>query len=282
MALKLLAATVARDAGREADTHSPEASVSGRMDARRRFLEEAKVVSSLHHPHIVAVHEAGEIEGCLYLAMELVPGSDLTRYLRPARLLPEPVALRAAAQVAEALAYAHDAGVLHRDIKPANVLLNVAEQHVKVTDFGIARTSDMDRSRSGVLVGTPAYMSPEQAAGALLDGRSDLYSLGVLLYQLVTGRLPYAADSMGQLLAQIALAVPPPLSTWRPDLPEELSVVVEQLLRKSPAARPTSAGEVARTLHALADRLSPPPSNPGRGGGLQGEPAGEPRHNRPS
>ena len=251
-------------------------------EARRRFLDEARLAARLDHPHIVRLHEAGEHQGRLYLAMELVPGTDLARYTRPARLLPEALVLRLGAQVAAALAHAHDADILHRDIKPANVIVDLAGPRAKVGDFGLARAADMDRSRSGLLVGTPAYMSPEQAAGAALDGRSDLYSLGVLLYQLLLGRLPYEAENLGRLLAQIALARPEPLSHLRPDLPAALGALVDALLQKSPSARPAHADEVARALEALATDLGAPPLEPGRAPELQGGSAGEPRHNRPS
>lgn len=269
VALKLLAS----DPGSDPDT---------RDERRRRFIEEGRLASALRHEHIVQVLEAGEHQGQLYLVMELVPGVDLTRYTRPARLLPEAPVLRIVAQVASALAHAHDQGVLHRDIKPANVIVDLAREHAKVGDFGIARAAELERSRSGLLLGTPAYMSPEQAAGGTLDGRSDLYALGVMAYQLLTGRLPYEGDSMGQLLAQIALGDPTPLSALRPDLPPALSALVARLLSKSPKDRPTVAGEVAAAFEAFAAQCLPPPLDPGCAASAAPGRSVEAGHNRPS
>src|SRR5688500_11242454 len=162
-----------------------------RGETRERFLREAAAASRLQHPDIVTVHGAGEHHGLGFIVMELVAGSDLSRYTRQARLLPEPVVLRIVARVADALAYAHTAGIVHRDVKPANVMVHLPTHQVKIADFGVARLADSARTRTGVTLGTPAFMSPEQLAGAPGDGRSDLYSLGVMLFQLLTGRLPY-------------------------------------------------------------------------------------------
>ncbi|MEW6704385.1 MAG: serine/threonine-protein kinase [Pseudomonadota bacterium] len=222
-------------------------------EARERFLQEAKTASGLHHPDIVAVHGAGEAQGRVFIVMELLTGCDLTRYTRPARLLPEPVALRIAARVAEALAYAHGLGVVHRDVKPANVMVDLARHQMKLTDFGIARLDDGLRSRSGVMMGTPSFMAPEQLAGGRVDGRADLYALGVMLFQLLTGRLPYEAASMGQLLMQIARAAPLALDSLRPDLPARLSGLVAALLQKHPAERPGDGRTVGETLRDIAD-----------------------------
>ncbi len=205
--------------------------------ARERFLREAQAASRLNHPDIVTVYGAGEERGLAYIAMEPLTGSDLTRYTRSARLLPEPVVLRIVARVAEALASAHAQGVLHRDVKPANVMVDLAAHQVKLTDFGIARLTDGERTRTGLLIGTPSFMSPEQLAGSRLDGRSDLYSLGVMLFQLLTGRLPYDGHSMGELLRAIASEEPLDLRAVRSDLPDSLAHVVATALRKPAAER---------------------------------------------
>lgn len=251
------------------------------IDARERFLREAGAAAQLHHPNIVTVYGAGQAHGYGYIVMELLTGCDLSRYTRPARLLPEPVVLEVAAQVADALAYAHAAGVLHRDVKPANVVADLPRQQVKLTDFGTARIDNGARSRSGVIAGTPLYMSPEQLAGGRLDGRSDLYALGVMLFQLLTGRLPYEAESMGQLLAQVARGAPLSLAALRPDLPAPVCQLVNQLLQKLPSDRPAHGGDVAGRLRALAAAWSQPepPVSGTVGTGSQAGSAEVPGHN---
>jgi serine/threonine-protein kinase len=255
-------------------------------EARARFLQEAKTAASLRHPDIVAVHGGGESQGRAFIVMELLSGCDLTRYTRPARLLPEPVVLRVVARVAEALAYAHGLGVVHRDVKPANVMVDLPRHQVKLTDFGIARLDDGLRSRSGVMMGTPSFMAPEQLAGGRIDGRADLYALGVMLFQLLTGRLPYDAPSMGQLLMQIARAAPLELRGLRPELPEALSDLVAALLQKDPAERPGDGSSVARALHEIETAWpAPAPLDFGRGSAVSGPGAADvPGHNagRPS
>jgi len=248
-------------------TLGADAEPTERDEVTHRFLQEARIAATLQHPHIAAVHAAGQWQGQAYLAMELLPGSDLSRYTRASRLLPEPVVLRVAARVAHALAHAHQRGVLHRDIKPGNVMLDLSRDQVKVLDFGLARLDDAARSRSGLLIATPAYMSPEQAAGAALDARSDLYALGVMLYELLTGRLPFEAASMGQLLLQIARGEPEPLQRLRPDLPPALVMLVAELLARQPDQRPEDGEAVAAQLHALADAWATPPPDTGRAAG---------------
>jgi serine/threonine-protein kinase len=250
-------------------------------EARARFLQEAKAASSLQHPDIVTVHGAGEVQGRAFIVMELLSGCDLTRYTRPARLLPEPVALRVAARIAEALGYAHGMGVVHRDVKPANVMVDLPRHQVKLTDFGIARLDDGMRSRSGVMMGTPSYMAPEQLAGGRIDGRADLYALGVVLFQLLTGRLPYEASSMGQLLAQIARGEPQSLQGLRPDLPAALGELVAGLLQKHPAERPGDGRVLARALHEIeASWPAPAPLVFGSGtGAARPGVVQDPRHN---
>jgi serine/threonine-protein kinase len=250
-------------------------------EARARFLQEARAACGLRHPDIVAVHGGGESEGRGFIVMELLSGCDLTRYTRPARLLPEPVVLRVVARIAQALAYAHGMGVVHRDVKPANVMIDLPRHQVKLTDFGIARLDDGLRSRSGVMMGTPSYMAPEQLAGGRIDGRADLYALGVVLFQLLTGRLPYEAPSMGQLLQQIARGAPQPLQGLRPDLPVALHDLVCALLQKHPAERPADGRALAAALQEIEARWpAPAPLVSGSGAGLPW-PGGaqDPRHN---
>jgi serine/threonine protein kinase len=219
--------------------------------ARLRFLQEAATASRLQHPDIVALYGAGDDRGIAFLAMEALAGADLSRYTRPSRLLPEPIVLRIVARVAEALAYAHQQGVVHRDVKPANVMVDLPTHQVKVTDFGIARCTDAARTRTGLTIGTPAFMAPEQLAGDAPDAASDLYALGVMLFQLLTGRLPYEGDSMGRLLKAIATEPPLALRALRPSLPAELAPLMDGLLAKSARARSRDGHEVAAALLAV-------------------------------
>jgi serine/threonine protein kinase len=219
--------------------------------ARARFLQEARAASRLQHPDIVTLYGAGEDRGIAFLAMEALAGADLSRYTRPSRLLPEPIVLRIVARVAEALAYAHQQGVVHRDIKPANVMVHLPTHQVKVTDFGIARCTDAARTRTGLTIGTPAFMAPEQLAGDAPDAASDLYALGVMLFQLLTGRLPYEGDSMGRLLQAIATAAPLSLHTLRPSLPPALAPLMANLLAKSARDRSRDGHGVAAALLAV-------------------------------
>lgn len=223
---------------------------------RDRFLRESAAAGRLQHPAIVATYSAG-VEGqgdaaVGWIAMEWVVGQDLGRYTEPARLLPEAVVLDLAIQLADALAHAHAHGVVHRDVKPSNILVNLASGVVKLSDFGCAHLSDGERSRSGLIIGSPVYMAPEQLAGVPLDGRCDLYALGVVLFQLLTGRLPFDSSSLGHLLTQIATQPPPALASLRPDLPPLLSDIVARAMAKDPAHRQADAAKFARELRAVA------------------------------
>ncbi len=226
-------------------------------EARRRFLREADAARRLRHPAVVPVLDAGEAGGVAYLAMELIAGHDLRRHVAPGDLLPVPQVLHAAADVADALGYAHAQGVLHRDIKAANVLIDPASGRVCVTDFGIARIGDASHTRTGMLLGTPECMAPESLAGRRADHRSDLYSLGVLLFQLLCGRLPFEAAALGALMRQVVNDPAPPLHGLRPGLPAALSALVAQLLSKDPASRPPEASAVARALREIAAGMQP-------------------------
>ncbi len=226
--------------------HGPELA-----EARLRFTREAEAAGRLMHPGIVAILDCGEEQGLAWIAMEHLPGHDLTRHVTPANLLPVTEVLGLVRQVAEALAYAHAQGVMHRDVKPANVLLDPGTGVVKLTDFGIARIADSIRTRTGMVLGTPSYMSPEQIAGQQADGRSDLYALGVMLFQLLCARLPHEAHSLGALLNQIANQRAPDVRELRPDLPEALANLVARALEKQPALRPADGRQFALELRTV-------------------------------
>jgi eukaryotic-like serine/threonine-protein kinase len=217
-------------------------------EARTRFFREAEVAGRLKHPDIVTIFDASEAQDLAFIAMEYLPGCDLLRYTLPGQLLPVPVVLRTIARVAQALAYAHMQGVVHRDIKPANVMIDLSTNVVKVTDFGIARITDACRTRTGMVLGTPSFMSPEQLAGRDVDGRSDLYALGVMLFQLLTGTLPHHSESMAQLMSQITNEKAPDVRTLRPELPEALSDVVALALEKRPELRYANGKQMADDL----------------------------------
>ncbi len=226
-------------------------------DAAAAFLRSADVARRLQHPHIVAVHAAGvdTATRLAWLAMEAVPGSDLQRYTQKARLLPEPVALRVARAVAAALDHAHRQGVVHRDLKPANVLVDWASSTVKLGDFGLARPSGAQQTATGLLLGTPAYMAPEQLAGSAPTPRSDLYALGVTLFELLCGRRPHAAATMGELLRNVAAHPAPALRSVRPDLPPALDALLGHLLAARPDGRPRDAAAVVDALDATIAAL---------------------------
>ncbi|WP_428416002.1 serine/threonine-protein kinase [Methylibium sp.] len=220
-------------------------------DARERFFREAEMAGRLHHPDIVSVREAGEQDGTAYIAMELLSGRDLSEFTQPSRLLPVPAVLGIIARVAQALAHAHRQGVTHRDIKPANIMVELKSGMVKVTDFGIARIIDSTQTRTGIVLGTPSFMSPEQMAGARVDGRSDLYALGVTLFQLLTGTLPHRPESMAELIRSIANDVAPDVRTLRPELPAALADIVALALEKRPEIRYADGDAMATDLHAV-------------------------------
>jgi tRNA A-37 threonylcarbamoyl transferase component Bud32 len=247
-------------------------------EAKRRFFREAETAGRLQHRDIVTIYDVGQEDDLAYIAMEFLKGHDLQRHTQGQQLLPLPVVLRVCSRVADALAYAHQQGVVHRDVKPANVMLHLPTGAVKVTDFGIARVTDATRTRTGTVLGTPSFMSPEHLAGQPVDGRSDLYSLGVMLFQLLSGQLPFQADSMGKLMYQIANEPAPDLRVLRPDLPEALTQLVARSLQKSPALRHSDGAVMAAELRmigaadtgpaAAAARAAPvPDALPGADGG---------------
>ena len=232
----------------------------GAARAHKSFLRGADIGRRLVHPGIVALHAAGVDGNTGWLAMEPVPGSDLARYTVSSRLLPEALVLQVAERLALALAYAHRQGVVHRDLKPANVLVHWPSHTVKLADFGLARADDAAQTGTGIVPGTPVYMAPEQLAGRLPTPASDLYALGALLFQLLSGRLPHEATSMGELLRQVATSAPPDLRTLVPTLPASVCLLVARLLAKNPVERPADGDTLAAELrHAAQDLPQPLP-----------------------
>jgi serine/threonine-protein kinase len=259
-------------------------------EARKRFFREAETAGRLQHPDIVTIFDAGEDQGLAFIAMEYLKGDDLQSHTQPAHLLAVASVAHVVARVADALAYAHSQGVVHRDVKPANVMIDLTANIVKVTDFGIARITDASRTRTGMVLGTPSFMSPEQMAGRRVDGRSDLYSLGVMLFQLLTGKLPHRSESMATLMHQIANDPAPDIRSLRADLPEELARLVAKALEKQPENRYADGRLLAADLRAFAARsadvvepkisqnISDPPDSSGFEATIKLDPL-DPRHN---
>ncbi len=230
----------------------PLAPGPGQAAAGELFVASARAAMALQHPGIVQVQDAGVAPGLVWQSMEAVPGSDLGRYTRTPRLLPETLIVKLGWRLAQALAYAHQQGMVHRDVKAANVLVDWPSDTVKLTDFGIARVAGASSTGTGIVLGTPSYMAPEQLAGSLPSAASDLYALGVLLFELFCGRLPHEGRNMGELLRQVAVDTPPTLLSLRPDLPAKLSELLARLLAKTPPERPSDASQLARELQQIA------------------------------
>jgi serine/threonine protein kinase/Leucine-rich repeat (LRR) protein len=240
---------------------------AAKRGARERFLREARAAAALEHEHIVTIFQVGEERGTPYLAMQLLRGLSLEDRLRraegacPPVLLSVPQVLRLGRQIARGLGAAHAQGLIHRDIKPANLWLEPERGgHVKILDFGLARAvgDEAHLTQSGASVGTPAYMAPEQARGEGVDHRCDLFSLGVVLYRMCTGRLPFTGTSTMAVLTSLATDTPRPVRDLNPAVPPELADLVMQLLSKDPAKRPASANDVAERLQALERFLTIP------------------------
>ena len=219
-------------------------------NVKARFFREAETAGRLNHPNIVSIYDAGEEHDLCYIAMEFLKGHDLTRYTKANALLPVADVVKLVADAADALDFAHQQGVVHRDIKPANLMWLTDSKTIKVTDFGIARITDSSKTKTGMVLGTPSYMSPEQLAGKKVDGRSDLFSLGVTLYQLLTGNLPFQADSMATLMFKIANEPHPQATLVRPDLPAPLNAVIDRVLDKDLTRRYQRGSELAADLRA--------------------------------
>ena len=221
-------------------------------EARLRFYREAESAGRLTHPNIITVFDAGEDKGLAYIAMEYVPGIPLRSFTDPKKLLAPKRALELAATTAEALDYAHNQGVIHRDIKPANLLYNPKEGSLKISDFGVARMTDNNSTKTGIVLGTPMYMSPEQLGAENLTGLSDLFSLGVTLYELLVGEVPFRASNIAVLMTKITTEDPAAVSSRRAGIPPSVDAVLAKAMAKRPADRFSCGAEMAIALRNCA------------------------------
>ncbi len=220
-----------------------------------RFYQEAKAAGRLSHPNIVTVFDVGKSGDIAYIAMEFLQGSELRDILGEGQRMPVHQVVDIAAQVAQGLAYAHEHGIVHRDVKPSNVMV-VRDGHVKITDFGIARmASSTVRTQTGMVLGSPKYMSPEQVMGKLTDQRSDIFSLGVMLYEMLTGQPPFTGENVNAVMYQTLNAVPAPPSTLNLEVPSMLNFIVAKALAKGVDDRYANASDFANDLRACRDSL---------------------------
>lgn len=223
-------------------------------ELKGRFFREAKAAGRLSHPAIVTVYDVGEEADLAYIAMDYAQGRPLSDYGKPGRLLPLTKVLEVVAVVAEALAYAHSQKVVHRDIKPGNIIFNPDSGRIKITDFGIAKIADDSRTRTGSVMGSPLYMSPEQLKGQTVTGASDIYSLGITLYKLVTGETPFQGDSLASLTYEILNKRPRSVREFNADLPAGVVRLINKAIQRDPDKRFASAATMADAVRRLAVR----------------------------
>ena len=221
-------------------------------EVKERFFREAEAAGRLAHQNIVTIYDAGEEHDLAYIAMELLKGGDLVPFTKPGALLPIDQVVSIIARTADALGYAHRQSVVHRDIKPANIMFHLESDTVKVADFGIARLTDSSKTKTGMVLGTPSYMSPEQLGGKKIDGRSDLFSLAVSLYQMLCGKLPFEGDSMGQLMFKISSQPPTDILSINPDVPARIVGFLNRAMDKEPDNRFQTGEEFAAALREAA------------------------------
>ena len=223
-------------------------------DFKKRFQREAQSAAQLNHPNIITVYDFGDEQGLTYMAMELLEGVDLREAIRARALGHLGRKLEVMEQIAEGLAFAHSRGVVHRDLKPGNIHLQPSG-HIKILDFGLARLGASDMTKTGTVMGTPHYMSPEQVRGQKADARSDVFSLGAVFYEILCNHRPFEADSVHGVLFQILEQEPEPMRKWEPEVPPSAVALVEKALAKDPARRYADAGEMARALAELRETM---------------------------
>jgi predicted Ser/Thr protein kinase len=234
----------------------PGTSAEEAHETSQRFLREAQAAGKLLHPGIVTIFDVGEEAGVSFIAMEYIEGETLERFTRPDRLLPPARTLEIISQAAAALDYAHERKIVHRDIKPANLML-LKDGTLKITDFGLAKNPGTNLTQAGVLLGTPSYMSPEQIQGLDLDGRSDLFSLGVVLYELLTGVRPFDGDSISTIIYKVLYEDPRPPAARNAALPPDVNVILERALAKDKDRRYASGADLAADLYKAFASLPP-------------------------
>ena len=237
-----------------------------REEYEKRFYQEARAAGGLSHPNIVTIYDIGNAGDVVYMAMEFVQGSELTSLL-DGRVVDPAQALDIGAQIADGLAYAHERGVVHRDVKPANIMVERGGR-AKIMDFGIARMRSSDvKTQTGILLGSPKYMAPEQLLGRGVDHRCDIFALGVVLYEMAAGVPPFSGDDITQIMYRIVHSSPPAPSAMNARLPAILDLVLARALAKDPDARYRSAAELAADLRAARGQLlAAPPREPGDDG----------------
>ena len=229
-----------------------------REEYEARFYQEAKAAGCLNHPNIVTIHDLGESGDVAYIAMELLEGRELHNDVDDMPRMPVEKVLNIAIQVAEGLAFAHEHGIVHRDIKPSNIMV-LNDNHVKIADFGIAKMdSDLMLTRTGMIIGSPLYMSPEQIMSSSIDARSDIFSFGIVLYQLLTGRRPFTGDDANSVMYQIVNETPRKPSSLNPHVPGMMDDIVFKCLAKKTQERYQNAKDLAGDLRACRDRLLEP------------------------
>ncbi|TXT24044.1 MAG: serine/threonine protein kinase bacterial [Gallionellaceae bacterium] len=220
-----------------------------------RFYQEARAAGRLSHPNIVTVFDVGKSGDIAYIAMEFLQGRELRDILNDGKRLPVEQALDIVVQVAQGLSYAHEHNIVHRDVKPSNIMV-VRDGHVKITDFGIARMESASvRTQTGMVLGSPKYMSPEQVTGKQIDQRSDIFSLGVMLYEILVGQVPFTGEHVNAIMYQILNTTPPPPGALNPEVPGMLNFIVAKALAKEVADRYQNAKEFAADLRACRDKM---------------------------